>query len=267
MEGTEHLSKLENHPWHSFDGFVFVSKGDEELTAAAHQALLSTDYLQALTRGDLVGDKWDAEMLTVVNLCVLFETLSSLSPLPVSMPDFWEVMSDKWGLLPDWKITRSLVIYYTRARKSFLRKQEHDDSNFLTEGILSILTTELAKLVDEWIPQYDEHMDRGRIPMAENWKSDWESFKQDHHRSVGMHLEEKLRILQATHEKEGREFSEACNILISLSKDKYATAFASDRSCSYCREKSSEIGYTSDWSCSHCERKRCIKVCRHLPKS
>ncbi|KAM0815475.1 hypothetical protein AB5N19_01269 [Seiridium cardinale] len=142
-------------PWYSFDGFAFVVTGKAaNITESVQLALSSTRYIESLGGGK--GDEYTPELLALVNLCILFETVGYFQPY-MALPGFWEVVSGKWGLLRDYRTTRLLIHMYTGARTTFLANQDCEVAR--SEDLLSSLSKVLACLVDKWRSVYDDYFD------------------------------------------------------------------------------------------------------------
>ncbi|KAK6071900.1 endonuclease/Exonuclease/phosphatase [Seiridium cupressi] len=151
----EHIHVEDSPPWYSFDGFTFVVTGKAaNITESVQLALSSTRYIESLGGGK--GDEYPPELLPLVNLCILFETVGYFQPY-MALPGFWEVVSGKWGLLRDYKTTRLLIHMCTGARTTFLANRDSEVAR--SEDLFSSLSKVLACLVDKWRSVYDDYFD------------------------------------------------------------------------------------------------------------
>ncbi|KAH6656255.1 hypothetical protein BKA67DRAFT_672008 [Truncatella angustata] len=148
------MNGRDSPPWYCFDGFTFFAKAQAaNIDQLVLEALSATCHIGYFSRGLSDEEDYDPKLLALLNLCVLFDTVNYFKPYMAHI-DFWRTVSEKWGLLPDYRMTRLLIHMYSGARETFLADFSGNAAPEASKNIVSGLSVELGKIVDEWRAMY-----------------------------------------------------------------------------------------------------------------
>jgi hypothetical protein len=129
----------EGESLYRFEGFTFKAHSENAMGSRhVQRALRSTEY---------IGAKYNARTRALVNLAVLFKAMVYFMPY-FSLPEFWVIVCDKWGLMETFPVMRHLVHMCVFARGAFLGEEGTITPQTATP--LEDLSDLFAGLVDTW---------------------------------------------------------------------------------------------------------------------